>query len=496
MRDIFSGKGTNAIWVGGMALVVLLAIVVRSINLNSSLWYDEVFTLVNFVRLPVDKLVSTYSSLNNHPLYSLAAKGAVVLFGETPAALRLPALVAGVCAIVMAGLLARRFMGPLGALLVCLLIALSVHDVWFSQNARGYTGLLFFSMAATLLFLKGAEAPRPWTWPLYGVMFAAAHYTHLSAAFFFTGHGLIYAAALAGRLVLKKPRTPLNGVQPFIGMLTGAMLTLAAYAPMLGGIGGAFARTRATPELDPLAPWKDPAFVVQNILDQFSSLGLMMTLALPGILLMVAVGVRVAWRKSPLTVAIALLPIPITVGALSLMGMRIWPRYFFIEIEFLYLFLVLGVMAAASAITSWLRSTVAPRFPERALAAIAVAAMIGGSVTILAPAYRHPKQDLAGAVAEVEKQARPTDVRAIYGVGAETIASYYAPTWSRPANAAALAAMADAPGEAWVVVAFIDQLRAGDPAAKLVLARRYREAAVLPGTMGDGDVFIYRSRED
>ncbi len=496
MHGMFTGKDGNAIWAGGLVLVVLLAIVARSINLDSSLWYDEVFTLTNFVRLPADELVSTYSSLNNHPLYSLAAKGAVGLIGETPTALRLPALLAGVGSIVMAGLLARRFVGPLTALLVCVLLALSVHHVWFSQNARGYTALLFFSMAATLLFLKGAENPRPWIWPLYGVTFAAAHYTHLSAAFFFAGHGLIYAFALIGRLAFGKAATPLNGVRPFVGMFTGAVLTLAAYAPMMGSVGDTFARTRATPEVDPLVSWKDPGFVIQNILDQIGSLGMLMSLALPGVLVMVAIGIRIAWRKSPLTVAIALLPIPITIVALGMAGMRIWPRYFFIEIEFLYLFLVVGVMATAAVVTSWLRSAVLTRLPESTLAGIAAAAMVGGSLLMLTGTYRYPKQDLAGAVAEVERRAQPADIRATYGVGAETIASYYAPAWSTPDSAAELAAIADEAGSAWIVVAFIDQLHAGDAAAQNVLAQRYEEAAILPGTMGDGDVFVYRSRED
>lgn len=480
-------------WLIGLGAILVLAFVVRLINLNNSLWYDEVFTLTHFVRLPFDQLVTTYSSLNNHPLYSLEAKAVISMAGESAATLRFPAVIAGVGSIALAGLYTRRVASPATSLLVCLLLALAFHHVWFSQNARGYTSLLFWSTAASLLFLQGIEKPGRWTWPLYGVTFAAAHYTHLSAAFFFAGHGVIYAFALAQRFVWRKPMTPLSSVQPFVGMFIGAVLTVLLYAPMLSTMGDTFSKTRETPELDPLASWTDPGFVIQSILDQITALGPLMGVVLVVALVVAAIGAYVAWKKSPVAVAIFVLPIPITIAVLSVAGMRIWPRYFFIEIQFLYMCAVMGVMA----IVAWAITRIPVlkgRMAANALPILAAVGMMGVSLVMLEKNFRYPKQDLEGAVQYVQKSAQAGDVRASYGLASESLTSYMAPDWATPENAAALTQLADGSAPAWVVVAFIDQVQAGDPSAWGILQQRYERVAVLPGSMGDGDVFVFRSR--
>ena len=56
-------------------------------------------TLVEFVRLPVREIVTTYTSLNNHVLYSLLAHASVGLFGESAWTLRLPAVLFGIASI-------------------------------------------------------------------------------------------------------------------------------------------------------------------------------------------------------------------------------------------------------------------------------------------------------------------------------------------------------------------------------------------------------------
>src|SRR5690606_32644143 len=91
-------------------LVAILAVaaVLRPTKLDSSLWYDEVDTLVNFVRAPFAELVTNYPSLNHHVLFSLEAKVSTLLFGESAWALRLPAALLGVGSIWAAWLLARE----------------------------------------------------------------------------------------------------------------------------------------------------------------------------------------------------------------------------------------------------------------------------------------------------------------------------------------------------------------------------------------------------
>src|SRR5262245_50050613 len=85
------GVWRSARWIIGLAM--------GSSRLGTGLWFDEIITLVDFVRLPTAELVRTFSSFNNHVLYSLEAQAAIALFGETAWALRLPAMLFGVAGV-------------------------------------------------------------------------------------------------------------------------------------------------------------------------------------------------------------------------------------------------------------------------------------------------------------------------------------------------------------------------------------------------------------
>ncbi len=492
---MFSDKARR--WVGlptvAFGAILLIAIAARAAGLRSGLWHDEITTLLEFVRLPVADLLATYSSLNNHPLYSLIAKGSVSAFGESAATLRLPAAAFGVAAIASFLPIARRAVGLWPALLTLLLLAISYHQVWFSQNARGYTLLLFWTTLATFLFLEGARRNRAVMWAAYGGVFAAAMYTHLSAAFYFAAHGFIYAGFLFNRMVLKNGSTqPLAGHGPFFGMALGVALTLLAYAPMLGSIGSTFGGVRDTAPDAPLAKWNDPFFVLQNLIEQFTGLGPLMAFALPPAIILAAYGVYIIWRRDRLVAAIYVLQIPITVATLSIVGMRIWPRYFFVEISFLYLALVAGVMAAAAIVGDFVERRWKLSWVTKGLTTAAAAAMILGSLPLLARNYAAPKQDLAGGVAAINRDAASGDLRTVYGVSAAPVIGYLAPDWTE-LTPEMIAAM-NGERRVWVLVAFRDQVAGADPETWAAFDEKFTLERRLAGTLGGGGVFIYVSK--
>ena len=159
--------------VWSLAAIFIVAIGVRILGLNAGLWYDEVYTLTHYVRAPLNRLVVDFSSLNNHMFYSLQAKASVSLFGESAWALRLPAMLLGLGSLVMIWALGRAAAGRRAALFAVLLLAISYHHVWFSQNARGYTGILFWTSFATFLLITGLQRPSWRIWTAYGVCVAA-----------------------------------------------------------------------------------------------------------------------------------------------------------------------------------------------------------------------------------------------------------------------------------------------------------------------------------
>jgi hypothetical protein len=270
------------------------------------------------------------------------------------------------------------------------------------------------------------------------------------------------------------------------------LFTLLVYAPMLGEMGSTFGGARESAPTEPLAQWKDPAFVIANLVGQIANLGPFMALVLLPAAALILIGAYRIARKDWLLAAIYVLQIPITIAVLQLADMRIWPRYFFVEIAFLYLSLVVGVFAAISAISDYSRRKWRIGNAQPWLAGLATAAMILGSLPLLARNYAAPKQDLAGAVAVVENLAGPLDVKTVYGVAAKPVVGYYAPGWTELAPA-----MIDALPRAtrvWSVVAFRDQVAASDPAAWAAFEREFELVERLPGTLGGGGVFVYRSK--
>jgi hypothetical protein len=68
----------------------LLALALRLWRLDADLWFDEVLTLLDFVRPPLGEILTSFPSQNQHMFYSVLAHLSVGIFGESAWALRLP----------------------------------------------------------------------------------------------------------------------------------------------------------------------------------------------------------------------------------------------------------------------------------------------------------------------------------------------------------------------------------------------------------------------
>ena len=205
-----------------LAALLLLGLVLRLIHLGTGLWYDEIQTLVQFARLPIGRLLTEYPSTNHHPLYSQLASASIGLLGESGATLRLPAALMGTASLWAFYRLAMMVTTRREALLGTLLLTLSYHHVWFSQNARGYSGLLLFTLLGTAAFLRLLQDPRA-GWPAaawYGGCMALAAYIHptavaLPAAYAFSLEALTaYSAHVAILIVAGMVFFHLGTVKP------------------------------------------------------------------------------------------------------------------------------------------------------------------------------------------------------------------------------------------------------------------------------------------
>lgn len=123
----------------------------------SPVTYDEAYTHLAFVSQPLLTAVGLYNLPNNHPLNSLLAWLSTRLLPGELMALRLPSLLFGIGVLFLGHRLFSRLMGPAIGALVTLAIAVSSPIVFYSTQARGYSGQLFFF----LLLLTAVFEQRP-----------------------------------------------------------------------------------------------------------------------------------------------------------------------------------------------------------------------------------------------------------------------------------------------------------------------------------------------
>lgn len=151
------------------------------------LWLDELFSLTEFLRGSWSELFTFYSSPNNHILYSILAKICINLFGEKEWSLRLPSVIMGTFTPPVFFLLFRKIFGAQKALLASLMMIPSFWMVWFSQDARGYAGMILFSGLSQFLYLDFLQNPRKRTGFYYVLCSALSSWFHLYALFIIAG---------------------------------------------------------------------------------------------------------------------------------------------------------------------------------------------------------------------------------------------------------------------------------------------------------------------
>ncbi len=107
--------------------VVLLGLGLRLPGLNQGLWFDEIQTLVEYVRIPMSQILTTFDSQNQHVLYSLSARAVASLTGESAWALRLPAVLFGTASLWATWWLGRQVAGWREGLLAAALLIFVVR---------------------------------------------------------------------------------------------------------------------------------------------------------------------------------------------------------------------------------------------------------------------------------------------------------------------------------------------------------------------------------
>jgi hypothetical protein len=371
-------------------------------------------------------------------------------------------------------LLGRKLAGRLVALLACALMTVSYHHVWFSQNARGYTGVLLFTLLAVWLWLEAWERSEWRWWAAYAVVCFLGMWIHMTIAFIMAAQGMIYLA-LAARRTGRGERW-----MPVLAWLLCGGLTLLAYSLALPE----FFRT-ALGEVSLPSEWINPAWLAMESLRNLRA-----GFAGAAVLAAGAVAAGAGWidilRRNPQAGVLMVLPAALGAATMIVLAHNLWPRFFFFAMGF-------GLLAAVNGVVVLPRIL---RLPEKTAAragTVLALLLIAASAATLPRCYGLPKQDFTGARDWVERTRQAGEEVVAVGLAAK-VYPYFAPGWAVPATDGAFEKLVREERAEWLVYTLPIQLRAWHPGIWAAVERDYEAARVFPGTLGDGAVYACRRK--
>jgi tetratricopeptide (TPR) repeat protein len=216
-----------------LASILVLALVLRFNHLGSRpLYGDETFHTVDAAAKSLPFILTTNfgSILDTLLIHFLLPLGKI----ETMA--RLPSALFGLLSVWIVFLIGKRLWGKKEGLIAAFLTAVSTPIIFFSQEARGYTGLLFFSLVSLYFFERSLNENKARLWIFYALFTAIGLYAHFFLLVILPVHAAVVVLAWFGQRIGKnKPspwsvsnRTLLNFAASAAGIL---ILTFLLYLP-------------------------------------------------------------------------------------------------------------------------------------------------------------------------------------------------------------------------------------------------------------------------
>lgn len=143
-------------------LILVLALFLRLIGLNQSLWLDEAINVVYAQSSDFWWFVTKYPIGDFHPPGWFAILWIWgQLFGFSEIAVRLPSVILGVTTVWLTYLLGKQLFNKKVALFASLLLAIAPLHVYYSQEARMYV-FAAFAVTSSFYFLNGLILKKSW----------------------------------------------------------------------------------------------------------------------------------------------------------------------------------------------------------------------------------------------------------------------------------------------------------------------------------------------
>jgi len=389
-----------------LALITLLAAVLRIYRLDSDLWIDEIGSFQYATSVTVGELLRTFSSPNQHLMNSLLMRVSVAALGEHDWSIRLPAVLFGIATVPALYWLARPFMKGWQALAVAFLTAVSYHHIWFSQNARGYSAYLLFCVLATgALWRLIATPQRRWT-ALYAVSAVLGLTALIITAFVIITHVLLATALVIVRRRRAEPVAPLVR-RLALAFGATAVASLVIYGPtaieLLRVVGTAY--TRQGTGFNPVSL----DFLKETLRGLAAGFGSLALVGAVPFLVLVAIGTLSLMRRGWLIVLSFVLPLGMMAVLVVVAGWLTSPRFFILVVPLAFLVAVESLDLVARLLSKLVADGVRRAQIHGALSAAAVVVCAIALGFGLPRYYAVPKQSFRATIASFNARSGPSD---------------------------------------------------------------------------------------
>ena len=138
-----------------LIIILVFAFILRIINLNQSLWWDEAISVVYAMSSDFWWFVTKYPIGDFHPPGYFALLWVWGhLFGFSEISVRLPSLIFGLLTIYMTFLIGKELFSKKVGLLAALFLTVAPLHIYYSQEARMYSLAAFAVASATFFLIK------------------------------------------------------------------------------------------------------------------------------------------------------------------------------------------------------------------------------------------------------------------------------------------------------------------------------------------------------
>jgi len=477
-----------------LLLITLLGLWLRLHQLSLDLWLDEISPLMDYRSLSAAQVIGSYLRSNNHLLNTLLEKAVISTLGESEWSVRVPAVTFGVLAIPALYWFARFGLSRIASLGAALLLACSYHHIFFSQNARGYTGYLLFALLSTGILLRALREDRFWQWALYVAFTVLGMASLILTAFVISGHVILVAV-----LVWRAHRNN-AAVKPLVRRFVGVFLVAGflAFQIYAAALPEAYV-TLTTLYAEPATGFQVFSMdlvneIIRGVAVGFGGPAIALAFLVAGALGFAAL-LRTSW---PLAVSLTLPPV-LTLMLLITRGLTFSPRFFLLAVPVAMLSAAAVVQVVGVLIRGKLRYS-----PGVARAVCAVALLLIGAASLRSLRYYYstPKQSYRSAIQFLERRGDGSKVvvvgQAEFGfryylarANASDTASYI---YTRSATQFDSLSSLATSSNVHAVTTFSRALRIDYPEIARTLLRQWQRDTTFSATVGDGEIVVWSRR--